>query len=70
MPEYVTTQEAADLSGYNPEYIRQLIRADVIFAKKRGRDWWIDRKAFIAYLSKAAKSQSKDRRHGPRTSQT
>jgi excisionase family DNA binding protein len=68
MPEYVTTLEAADISGYNPEYIRQLIRAGVISAEKRGRDWWIDREAFTAYLE-SAQSKSKDRRHGPRTSQ-
>lgn len=50
MPDYITTIEAAELSGYNTEYIRQMIRAGTITAVKRGRDWWVDRKSFMGYL--------------------
>lgn len=64
MADYLTTLEAAELSGYNAEYIRQLIRAGIITAEKRGRDWWIDRKAFNDYLKLPQKT--KDKRRGPR----
>jgi excisionase family DNA binding protein len=41
--EWITTAEAAELTGYNLEYIRQMIRRRVIVAEKKGRDWWVDR---------------------------
>ena len=65
MPDYLTTLEAAELSGYNAEYIRQMIRTGMIKAEKRGRDWWIDRKTFVAYFRSTQKT--KDKRHGPRS---
>ncbi len=64
MSDYLTTLEAAELSGYNAEYIRQMIRAGTLPAKKRGRDWWVDRKAFEVYLRDARKSKNK--RRGPK----
>lgn len=68
MPDYLTTLEAAELSGYNAEYIRQLIRAGTLKAEKRGRDWWIDRKAFVDYLKNIKRSN--DRRRGARSTPT
>jgi excisionase family DNA binding protein len=47
---WVTTKEASDLSGYNLEYIRRMIRRGVIAAEKRGRDWWVDRASIEAYV--------------------
>ncbi|NLF00543.1 MAG: helix-turn-helix domain-containing protein [Anaerolineales bacterium] len=47
--EWITTQESAELTGYNLEYIRQMIRRGVIGAEKRGRDWWVDRASIEAY---------------------
>jgi len=44
-----TTTEAAKLTGYNLEYIRQMIRRGVIVAEKKGRDWWVDRANIKAY---------------------
>ena len=64
MPEYITTNEASNLSGYNVEYIRQMIRAGVINAQKRGRDWWVERESFLAYLEHT--QRSRDKRHGPK----
>lgn len=34
--EWITTAEAAELTGYNLEYIRQMIRSGVIVAEKKG----------------------------------
>ena len=42
LPEWITTEEAAELSGYHPEYVRRLARRGKIGAEKKGRDWWID----------------------------
>ena len=47
--EWITTTEAAVLTGYNLEYIRQMIRGGVIAAEKKGRDWWVDRASIEAY---------------------
>ena len=43
LPEWVTTEEAAEISGYHPEHVRWLARRGKIGAEKKGRDWWIDR---------------------------
>ncbi len=50
MPEWITVDEAAELSHYNPDYLRRLARKGRLGAAKKGRDWWIDRDALQAYL--------------------
>lgn len=50
MPEWISTAEAADISGYHPEYVRRLAKAGKIGAVKKGRDWWIDRDRLRDYL--------------------
>ena len=62
--EWITTTEAAKLSGYHPEHIRELIREGKIAAVKKGNAWWVDRKALFAYLKEAEKLS--DKRHGPK----
>ena len=47
--EWITTKEAAELTGYNLEYIRQMMRRGVIRAEKRGRDWWVDKVSIKTY---------------------
>ena len=47
--EWITTKEAAELTGYNLEYIRQMIRRGVIRAEKKGHDWWVDKASVKAY---------------------
>lgn len=47
--QWITTQEAAELTGYAAAYFRQLIRAGRLVARKRGRDWFIDRAEVLAY---------------------
>jgi excisionase family DNA binding protein len=59
--DWITTQQAAELSGYHPTYLRDLIRAGIIKARKFGPTWQIDRAAFLAYVSKAEKSEDKRR---------
>lgn len=50
MPEWITTGEAAQVSGYDVQYVRELARAGKIGAEKKGRDWWIDRDKLKEYL--------------------
>jgi excisionase family DNA binding protein len=63
LPEWITTEEAARQSGYHPEYVRRLARQGKIGAAKKGRDWWVDREVFRAYLE--AMNALGNRRHNP-----
>jgi len=62
--EWITVQEAADLSGYHPEYLRLLIREGKLDARKFGSVWAINKKALLSYRMIAEKSD--DGRQGPR----
>ena len=62
MADWITTHQAAELSGYNAEYIRDLIRKGKIRSQKWGRDWQISRASLIDYMRAADKSP--DRRRG------
>lgn len=50
MPEWVSVKEAAQLSGYHPEYLRELIRTGKIAGERKGPMYWIDRASLQAYL--------------------
>ncbi len=62
---WITTAEAAELSGYHPDYIRQLIRQGKIKADRKGTMFWIDRSSLFSFVRHAEKAKSKDQRHGP-----
>ena len=64
MADWITTTEAAELSGYHPDHLRELIRDGQIAAVKKGNAWWVDRKALVAYLKAAQKAE--DKRRGPK----
>lgn len=53
MPEdfdqWITTAEAAELSGYNVYHVRRLAARGRIEAKKQGRDWFVNRDSMLAY---------------------
>ena len=62
--EWITTTQAAQLTGYHPEYLRELIRTRKIQGKKFGTIWQVNRVSLLAYSQSAEKR--KDQRHGPR----
>jgi len=62
MPHWLTTREAAELSGYHVNYMRRLIRGGRIKAEKKGAAWWVDASAFRSYIEAA--QQKADRRYG------
>lgn len=68
MTNWLTTTEAAELSGYHPERIRELIREGKVQAQKKGNAWWVDQASLQAYMHTVQKTI--DRRHGPKGSRT
>ncbi len=61
---WITVKDAVEVSGYNADHLRELIRDGKIKAQKFGIVWQVSKQSLLAYL-KAAK-QSRDRRHGPK----
>jgi excisionase family DNA binding protein len=62
MAEWITTKQAAELSGYHANHIRRLIRTREIRAQKFGEVWQVDRRSLLAYVRNAEKSGDKRRR--------
>ncbi len=65
MADWISVEEAAELSGYNVQHIRRLIRTKQVTAEKKGLMWWVDRKSLLDYLKDAKKSD--DQRRGPKS---
>lgn len=63
MEEWITSYEAAQVSGYNPDYIRQLIRSKKVLGRKWGQSWQVNRKSLNEYLTK---SEKQGERRGPK----
>lgn len=62
--DWLTTQEAAELSGYHLEYIRQLIRSGELEARMWGkRAWMVSKESLLAYLQK---TQEQGDKRGPK----
>lgn len=49
LEDWVTTKGAADLTDYNVNYLRHLLRTGRIEAQKVQRDWLINRESLLAY---------------------
>ncbi len=62
MTEWIGVTEAASLSGYHPEHLRELIREGKVKARKVVTVWQIDRASLEAY--KLAADKSGDKRRG------
>ena len=61
---WITTQEAAELSGYHPDHLRRLIRAGDIEGRKVSIVWLIKRQSLLDYIDRA--EHSGDKRRGPK----
>lgn len=62
--EWLTTEQAAELSGYHVNHLRRLIRAGVIRARKLSFLWLVHRQSLLDYMAQA--EQSEDKRRGPK----
>jgi excisionase family DNA binding protein len=65
MSDWISVEEAAELSGYSEEQLRRLIREKQVTADKKGGRWWVDQKSLLSYLK--ASKQSPDKRRGPKS---
>jgi Helix-turn-helix domain len=62
--EWITVSEAAQISGYNEDHLRELIREKkVIEGQKFSIVWKVSRKSLLAYLEQQAKL---GRKRGPK----
>ncbi len=57
--EWLTVREAAKLSEYNADHLRELIREGKIKARKFSIVWMVDRESLLAYKAKAQASGEK-----------
>lgn len=64
--EWLTTEQAAELSGYHPEHLRRLLKSGDIEGRKVSIVWLIKRRSLLDYIASA--KQSGDKRRGPKTS--
>jgi excisionase family DNA binding protein len=64
MADWITTSEAAEMSGYTPRRIRQLIEERQIEAQRFGDVWQVDKASLLAYMRKAEKLGEK---RGPKS---
>ena len=62
--EWLTTRQAAEVSGYHPDHIRRLVRAKQIKAKKWGQAWMISRDSLLDYLQQ---SEASGQKRGPKS---
>ena len=53
--EWITTAEAAELTGYHAVHVRRLVKGGQIKGKKFGRDWLIDKSSVLAYAEEMNK---------------
>ena len=52
LADYITADEAADISGYDVQHVRRLMRAHKIKGRKAGLVWLIERESLHEYLAK------------------
>jgi hypothetical protein len=58
MPNWITTDEAVDISGYNCAYLRRLNQCGKFEAVKKGDGWRVDCDGLKAFLREAAVGQA------------
>lgn len=63
MTDYLSVDEAVNLSGYTPAHIRWLLREGKVKGVHKSRVWWIDKDSFEEYW--AAMSELGDQRYNP-----
>ena len=61
---YVPVQIAAELTGYNIQYLRRMLRSDSLKGIKIGQVWLIDMESLFTYLEYV--DSTTDRRYGPK----
>ena len=55
MPDWITTSEAAELSGYHPVTLRKLLLSGKVKGQKWGREWQVSKVSLLAYVRRVEK---------------
>ena len=61
---HITVQTAAEVTGYNIQYLRRILRSGTLEGHKIGQMWLIEVDALEAYLKRI--ENTSDRRCGPK----
>jgi excisionase family DNA binding protein len=61
---HITVQAAADVTGYNIQYLRRILRSGALRGIKIGQMWLIEMEALETYLQRV--EITSDRRYGPK----
>lgn len=61
--DWITTTEAAELSGYHPHHVRALVRDGKVVGRKFGIVWQISRASLDEYINQV---QSRGEKTGPK----
>ena len=61
---HITVQAAAEVTGYNIQYLRRLLRACTLESIKIGQIWLIEMESLESYLQNV--ETTSDRRCGPK----
>ena len=64
--DFVTVQEASRISGYSQQYIRRLLRKEILGGIKIGNIWLLNLTQFQVFLQAA--EQALDQRYGAKLS--
>ena len=59
MEDWLTTYEAAQISNYELDYIRKLIRAEKIIGRKWGQSWQVSRQSLMEFIDDREKQGEK-----------
>jgi len=62
--QHTTVQTAAEVTGYNIQYLRRILRSGALKGIKIGQIWLIDMESLLAYLERV--ESIADRRYGSR----
>jgi len=62
--QHLTVQAAAEVTGYNIQYLRRILRSGVLKGVKIGQLWLIEMQSLEMYLQHV--ESTSDRRCGPR----
>ena len=62
--KHITVQAAAEVTGYNIQYLRRILRSGTLKGCKIGQMWLIDMQALEAYLQRV--ECISDKRFGPK----
>ncbi len=64
---WLTIPESSHLTGYDPDWLRKMVRKGEIKAKKFGTTWMVSQNSLTRFVKEAEKKRVKDRRWGART---